>query len=111
MDMTRGHRFSRPDSESPAVCIGCGDPWSDEYFPARECPHPAEGITGQEGPVKRRHLIVFTSDEERTEIRMDLTPEEAQLLVRMARSINSKAKWSADVRMAISDSATPQAKD
>lgn len=68
------------------------------------------GFTGGEKPqaVKRRRLIVFTSDEERTEIRMDLTPEEAQLLVRMARSINSKAKWSADVRMAISDPAASQ---
>lgn len=68
------------------------------------------GVHGAGKPrdERRRHLIVFTSDEERTEIRMDLTPEEAQLLVRMARSINSKAKWSADVRMAISDSAAQQ---
>ena len=61
--------------------------------------------------TRRPHLIVFTSDEERTEIRMDLTREEAQLLVRMARSINSKAKWSADVRMSLSEithSADPQ---
>jgi hypothetical protein len=49
------------------------------------------------------HLIVFTSDEERTEIPMDLTREEATFLVALAQRINSKAKWSADVRMALNE--------
>lgn len=51
----------------------------------------------------KRHLIVFTSDEERTEIQMDLTPEEAKFLVALAQQVNKKAKWSADVRMALNE--------
>lgn len=64
------------------------------------------GVHGSSTP-KRRHLIVFTSDEERTEIRMDLTPEEARFLVALAQKVNSKAKWSADVRMAVNEPDAP----
>lgn len=51
--------------------------------------------------MKTPHLIVLTSDEERTEVRMNLTPDEARLLVRLAQAINRKANWSADVRMSL----------
>jgi hypothetical protein len=66
---------------------------------------PHYGFTGGKPtpPSVKRHLIVFTSDEERTEIPMDLTPEEAKLLVRLAQTINGKAKWSADVRMTLNE--------
>lgn len=70
------------------------------------------GITGQDWPKPStsRYLIVFTSDEERTEIPMDLTPAEARLLVSLAKKVNDKATWSADVRMSLTVPA-PQAKD
>lgn len=70
---------------------------------------PEFGITGgdEDRATTRRHLIVFTSDEERTEIPMDLTREEAQFLVALAQQVNAKAKWSADIRMALNDSTAP----
>lgn len=51
----------------------------------------------------KRHLIVFTSDEERTEIPMNLTREEAKFLVSLVQKVNSRAKWSADIRMSLTE--------
>lgn len=86
--MTRGHRFSRPDSESPAVCIGCGDPWPEAFLPGRECPNPAG-----------RYLVVLTSDEECVTQEVEWSPEIAAAVSALCRDINSQATWSASPRM------------
>lgn len=51
----------------------------------------------------KRHLIVFTSDEERTDIPMSLTREEAAFLVALAQKVNARAKWTADIRMTLNE--------
>lgn len=49
--------------------------------------------------MKRHYRVVLTSDEERTEVECWLTKPALDLLLDIAKQVNGKATWSADIRM------------
>lgn len=56
--------------------------------------------------MKRPYTVVFTSDEERTEVDVHLTAAALNLLLDVAKAVNEKATWSASVRMSVDPAAT-----
>lgn len=51
--------------------------------------------------MKRPYKVVFTSDEERTEVDVHLTPAALNLLLDIADAVNEQATWSASVRVRV----------